>query len=61
MLNFSLSEQEKAFLYQSGYDTAKKFFERHPRPTNRFGATPPAEIVTPSAATGHTEEKPPPQ
>ncbi len=40
-LNFSLSQQDKDFLYESGYETAKKFFDADPQPTNRFGKTPP--------------------
>jgi NTE family protein len=40
-LNFSLSEQEREFLYDSGYKAAKSFFES-PDPTNRYGAKPPA-------------------
>jgi hypothetical protein len=39
-LNFSLSEADKQFLFRSGYDTAKQFFEQGPDPTNRFGKTP---------------------
>ncbi len=37
-LNFSLSQQDKDFLYDSGYQTAKRFFAGHPAGTNRFGA-----------------------
>jgi NTE family protein len=42
-LDFSLSEADKEFLYDSGYKTAKAFFAK-PNSTgkNRFGATPPA-------------------
>ena len=40
-LNFSLSQADKDFLYTSGYDAAKQFFESNPAPTNRFGVTPP--------------------
>lgn len=39
-LNFALSPEQKAFLYQSGYDTAKQFFGGHPVGPNRFGAIP---------------------
>ncbi len=46
-LNFSLSPQDKEFLYRSGYEAAKEFFARNPHPTNRFGATPP--VATGSA------------
>src|SRR5205807_9829337 len=40
-LNFSLSEDEKEFLFGSGYRAAKEFFAAAD-PTNRFGARPPA-------------------
>jgi len=39
-LNFSLSEQQREFLSESGYSAAKAFFASAD-PTNRFGATPP--------------------
>jgi NTE family protein len=39
-LNFSLSEKEREFLYDSGYQAAKSFFATAD-PTNRFGARPP--------------------
>ncbi len=39
-LNFSLSQQDKDFLYDSGYETARQFFAGHPAGMNRFGATP---------------------
>jgi hypothetical protein len=38
-LDFSLSEQQRQYLYDSGYRAAQQFFE-HPDPTNRFGARP---------------------
>jgi NTE family protein len=38
-LNFSLSDQERQFLYEAGYATAKAFFASAD-PTNRFGAKP---------------------
>lgn len=38
-LDFSLSEKDKQFLFDSGYEAAKRFFAS-PDPTNRFGATP---------------------
>jgi NTE family protein len=41
-LNFSLSEEERQFLYDSGYATAKQFFAS-PDPTNRFGVRPAAD------------------
>lgn len=40
-LQFSLNAEQKTFLYESGYTTAKAFFAGNPRPTNTFGATPP--------------------
>jgi NTE family protein len=40
-LDFSLSAEQKQFLYDSGYGAAKAFFASSPTPTNRFGATPP--------------------
>lgn len=40
-LDFSLSPEQREFLYQSGYTAAKAFFERGPKPINRFGALPP--------------------
>ncbi len=40
-LNFSLTEDEKTFLYDSGYRAAKKFFDAKPQATNTYGATPP--------------------
>jgi NTE family protein len=39
-LEFSLSETQKEFLYDSGYQAAKAFFAGSPKATNRFGATP---------------------
>jgi NTE family protein len=50
-LNFSLSEADKDFLYTSGYNTAKQFFDGNPAPTNRFGVTPP---VAAADAAGQT-------
>jgi NTE family protein len=49
-LNFSLSQEDKDFLYQSGYQTAKKFFDGNPTPTNRFGKTPATAPAPPQAA-----------
>lgn len=40
-LDFALTEEQKTFLYDSGYQAAKQFFASGPTPTNRFGATPP--------------------
>ena len=40
-LDFALDEKQKNFLYQSGLEAAKQFFASAPKPTNRFGATPP--------------------
>jgi NTE family protein len=39
-LNFSLTDVQRKELYDSGYQTTKKFFAAIPDPTNRFGATP---------------------
>jgi NTE family protein len=39
-LDFALSQDQRDFLYKSGYDTTKQFFAGHPAGTNRFGATP---------------------
>ena len=36
-LNFSLSQADKDFLYESGYDSAKAFFSTDPAGKNRFG------------------------
>jgi NTE family protein len=40
-LNFSLSQEDKEFLFNSGYNTAKQFFATNPTAINRFGAKPP--------------------
>jgi NTE family protein len=40
-LDFALTEEQKTFLYDSGYQAAKTFFDSKPKPTNTFGATPP--------------------
>jgi NTE family protein len=40
-LDFELSEAQKKELYDSGYDTAKAFFDEKPDGRNTFGATPP--------------------
>jgi NTE family protein len=39
-LNFALSTEQKTFLYDSGYQAAKAFFDSEPKATNTFGATP---------------------
>lgn len=39
-LHFSLSQQEREFLYRCGYDAAREFFTSAD-PTNRFGVKPP--------------------
>lgn len=39
-LNFNLSDKEKAYLYDSGFDAAKKFFETAPKPENSYGVAP---------------------
>ncbi len=36
-LDFSLSQADKQFLFTSGHDAAKQFFDGHPRAVNRFG------------------------
>ena len=40
-LDFALSDEQKQFLYDSGYQAAKSFFAAGPKPTNTYGATPP--------------------
>jgi NTE family protein len=40
-LQFSLSDAQKRFLYESGYETAKAFFDSHPGARNIFGVIPP--------------------
>jgi NTE family protein len=40
-LDFALSEAQKTFLYDSGYQAGKAFFDSKPKPTNTYGATPP--------------------
>ena len=40
-LNFNLSEDEKAYLYDSGYKAAKAFFATQPVPENSYGEAPP--------------------
>jgi NTE family protein len=40
-LDFALTEQQKQFLYDSGHEAAEQFFASNPKPTNRFGVTPP--------------------
>ena len=39
-LDFSLSRAQQEFLYKSGHDTAKAFFDAHPDGRNNYGATP---------------------
>lgn len=39
-LDFSLDQAQKKELYDSGYETAKKFFEANPDGRNTFGAVP---------------------
>jgi NTE family protein len=46
-LNFSLSESEKEYLYESGYKAAQDFFAAHPTPENSFGRVPPARAAAP--------------
>jgi NTE family protein len=40
-LDFSLDQAQKKELYDSGYETAKRFFEANPDGRNTFGAVPP--------------------
>ncbi len=40
-LDFALTEDQKTFLYDSGYLAAKTFFASNPKPTNTYGVTPP--------------------
>jgi NTE family protein len=40
-LNFALSPEQKTFLYDSGYQAAKAFFDSKPKATNTYGVTPP--------------------
>jgi NTE family protein len=40
-LDFALTEEQKTYLYDSGYQAAKAFFDSNPKATNTFGATPP--------------------
>jgi NTE family protein len=40
-LNFNLSTQEKEYLYDSGFESAKAFFAKRLPPENSYGATPP--------------------
>ena len=40
-LDFALDEQQRQFLYDSGYQAAKAFFAAGPKGTNTYGATPP--------------------
>jgi hypothetical protein len=56
-LNFSLSQKDKDFLYQSGYDTTKKFFAGQPAGTNRFGSTP--QTATEAAGPGQSDDQKP--
>jgi NTE family protein len=39
-LEFSITPEQKQFLYDSGYEAAKKFFDAAPKGQNRFGAYP---------------------
>jgi len=39
-LNFELSKEEKAYLYDSGLKAAQEFFAREPRPENSYGESP---------------------
>lgn len=44
-LNFSLSQAEKDFLYESGRKAAEEFFDGKPTARNSFGALPPADTL----------------
>jgi NTE family protein len=54
-LNFSLTPDEKAFLYKSGYETAKQFFASQPAGTNRYGATAASTAAATAPSSGHTD------
>jgi hypothetical protein len=41
-LDFSISQADKDFLHQLGYDTEQQFFAAAPRAVNRFGRASPA-------------------
>ena len=41
-LQFALTDAQKRFLYDSGYQTAKAFFDQKPTGTNTFGSVPAA-------------------
>ena len=40
-LHFALDADQKQFLYDAGYQAAKRFFASNPKATNTYGATPP--------------------
>ncbi len=40
-LDFALTAEQKTFLYDSGYQASKAFFDSKPKATNTYGATPP--------------------
>lgn len=42
-LEFSLTEEQQRFLFESGRDTARAFFAAHPDGRNAFGAVPPKQ------------------
>jgi NTE family protein len=44
-LDFALTKQQKDFLYESGYQAAKAFFDANPTGVNTYGAIP-ANIAT---------------
>jgi NTE family protein len=44
-LNFSLSAEEKEFLYESGRKAAEEFFDRKPTARNTYGAQPPPSAL----------------
>jgi NTE family protein len=47
-LEFALNADQKAELFDNGYNAAKSFFDGHPSGRNTFGVTPPT-AVTPTA------------
>jgi NTE family protein len=42
-LEFALTKEQKDYLYQSGYETARAFFGSNPSGRNTFGAVPPTQ------------------
>jgi NTE family protein len=46
-LNFNLSQSEKNYLYESGLESARRFFATAPKPENSFGEIPAANPPQP--------------